>query len=201
MAIRRALPPELDNDSVQAAANIFGGQLADESVGTTSAHGSSVATDDDGPRPPWVGGYHSLTPSTPGFPGYADEDRIVSPEQMRRDYRPADPASIVHDAESRTFTCEPTLTDTQVLEFCRTGCLLLPGVVPQEINERTCAWMRGQVPASPSYIPAGMSEADLARIRATHEPSTVLLEQFFIVRRTPAAPCTSIPPPSLFLYK
>ena len=34
----------------------------------------------------------------------------------------------------KTRRCEPTLTDTQVLKFCRNGFLLLEGVVPDETN-------------------------------------------------------------------
>lgn len=37
---------------------------------------------------------------------------------------------------SDTYDCTPTLTDTQVLEFCRQGFLLLEGVVPDEINRK-----------------------------------------------------------------
>ena len=36
-----------------------------------------------------------------------------------------------------TNDCEPTLTDTQVLEFCKNGFVMLEGVVPDEINRRT----------------------------------------------------------------
>ena len=38
-----------------------------------------------------------------------------------------------YDPVSRTFDCEPTLTDSQVLEFCRQGYLLLRGVVPARL--------------------------------------------------------------------
>jgi hypothetical protein len=37
----------------------------------------------------------------------------------------------------KTHTCEPTLTDTQILEICRDGFKMLKGVVPEDINERT----------------------------------------------------------------
>ena len=42
-----------------------------------------------------------------------------------------------YNKTERTFDCEPTLTDTQVLQFCRDGYLHLQGVVPDEINQRT----------------------------------------------------------------
>ena len=85
-----------------------------------------------------------------------------------------------YDATNRTFDCEPTLTDTQVLQFCRDGFLTLEGVVPDEINQRACDYLRGKTPANPSYIPEGLTQADLERIRSSHEPSTILLEDWFI---------------------
>ncbi|RIK43919.1 MAG: hypothetical protein DCC55_03995 [Chloroflexi bacterium] len=85
-----------------------------------------------------------------------------------------------YDANNRTFDCEPTLTDSQVLQFCREGYLLLKGVVPAEINQRTREYLEGKIPADPSYIPVGMTSADLERIRKSHEPSTILLEDWFI---------------------
>ena len=36
----------------------------------------------------------------------------------------------------RTYDCEPTLNDSQVLEFCQNGFLMLEGVVPDEINKK-----------------------------------------------------------------
>ena len=39
--------------------------------------------------------------------------------------------------EQETYDCEPTLTDSQVLEFCKTGYLMFEGVVPDEINRKT----------------------------------------------------------------
>ncbi|MEZ4736872.1 MAG: hypothetical protein R3E79_58060 [Caldilineaceae bacterium] len=85
-----------------------------------------------------------------------------------------------YDSITRTFDCEPTLTDRQVLAFCREGYLLLRGVVPAEINQRACAYLEGKIPANPSYIPDGMTKADLERIRASHEPSTIFLEEWFL---------------------
>jgi hypothetical protein len=40
-----------------------------------------------------------------------------------------------------TYDCQPTLTDSQVLDFCKTGTLMLEGVVPDEINRRTVEWL------------------------------------------------------------
>ena len=85
-----------------------------------------------------------------------------------------------YNQSTRTFTCDPTLTDTQVLEYCRNGYLLLNGVVPDEINQRTCDYMNGKIPANPSYIHDGLTPEDLDRIRNSHKPSTILLEDWFI---------------------
>ena len=35
------------------------------------------------------------------------------------------------------YDCEPTLTDQQVIEFCKNGILMLEAVVPDDINRRT----------------------------------------------------------------
>lgn len=84
------------------------------------------------------------------------------------------------DSSSRTFQCAPTLTDSQVLDFCRTGVLLLPGVVPPWVNEKACAYLEGTLPASPAEIPEGMTMDDLERMRGTGEPSGILLEDWFV---------------------
>ena len=84
------------------------------------------------------------------------------------------------DREGWTFDCEPTMTDSQVLQFCRDGCLMLRGVVPDEINQRSCDWLDGKIPAEPSFIPDGMTDAEMERIRTSHEPSTIFLEEWFI---------------------
>lgn len=59
----------------------------------------------------------------------------------------------------RTHTCQPTLTDTQVLEFCKQGYLLLEGVVPDEINSRAVSYLERQ---------------------PSHEPTEILLEDWFV---------------------
>ena len=85
-----------------------------------------------------------------------------------------------YDRINRTFDCAPTLTDTQVLEFCRNGYLHLQGVVPDEINQRSCDYLNGKLPTNPSFIPKGLTQADLERIRNSHEPSTIMLEDWYI---------------------
>ena len=85
-----------------------------------------------------------------------------------------------YDKVNRTFDCEPTLTDSQVLQFCRDGYLQLQGVVPDEINQRTYDYLNGDLPINPSFVPDGMTHSDLERIRETHEPSSILLEDWYI---------------------
>ena len=38
-----------------------------------------------------------------------------------------------HDKANRTFDCEPTLTDTEVLQYCRDGYLQLQGSSPMRL--------------------------------------------------------------------
>ena len=83
------------------------------------------------------------------------------------------------DRDSWRFDCEPSLTDTQMVEFCREGFLLLPGVIPDEVNARARDWLDGSIAPEPAWVPAGMTDEDLARIRASHEPSTIFLEEWF----------------------
>jgi hypothetical protein len=58
-----------------------------------------------------------------------------------------------------TWACAPGLDEAGVLDFVRTGVLMLPGVVPAEINRRTTAYM---------------AEHDLM------EPSAILREPWFL---------------------
>ena len=44
-------------------------------------------------------------------------------------------------SERKTYDCAPTLNDTQVLDFCKNGYLLLEGVVPDEINQRATKYL------------------------------------------------------------
>jgi hypothetical protein len=58
--------------------------------------------------------------------------------------------------------------------------VLLRGVVPDDINQRTCEYLESRLPANPSWIPEGMTNEDLERIRTSHAPSTILLEEWFL---------------------
>ena len=44
-------------------------------------------------------------------------------------------------SEVRTHNCEPTLSDSEVMEFCRQGYFVLEAVVSEEINKRTCEFL------------------------------------------------------------
>ena len=68
----------------------------------------------------------------------------------------------------RTHDCEPTLTDSQVLDFCKTGYLPLEGVVSDDVNQRVVEFMDGHAP----HIEPG----DFAN----HEPNEILDQDWFI---------------------
>ena len=51
-----------------------------------------------------------------------------------------------------TYECEPTLNDTQVIEVCKKGFLMLDGVVPEEINQRTLAYLEEHPTMEPTDI-------------------------------------------------
>lgn len=57
---------------------------------------------------------------------------------------------------------------------------MLEGVVPDEINKRACDFLDGKLPLNPSVIPPGLTMDDLERIRGSHEPSCILLEDWYI---------------------
>jgi len=52
----------------------------------------------------------------------------------------------------KTHNCPPTLTDRQVLEFCKNGFLMLEGVVSDEINKRTLEYLEGNTSGEPIEI-------------------------------------------------
>ena len=85
-----------------------------------------------------------------------------------------------YDATNRTFDCEPTLTDFEVLDFCINGYIMLEGVVPDDVNRRACDYLDGRIPANPAWIPEGLDEQELERIRNSHEPSSIFLEDWYL---------------------
>ena len=50
------------------------------------------------------------------------------------------------------YDCEPTLSDTQVLEFCKKGFLVLKGVVPEEINKKTVEFLKEDQSLEPNGL-------------------------------------------------
>ena len=85
-----------------------------------------------------------------------------------------------YDTSTRTFDCAATLTDSDVLRFCREGYLLLPGAVPDAINRRTLDYLEHRVEAEPAWIPDGLTADDLEKMRRSTVPSSILLEPWFI---------------------
>jgi len=55
-------------------------------------------------------------------------------------------------SEQQTFDCAPTLTDLQVLDFCRNGYLLLEGVVEDDVNQRVTDFLDTCDESEPSEI-------------------------------------------------
>ena len=41
-----------------------------------------------------------------------------------------------------TYDCKPTLTDRQMMDFCRNGYVMLEGVVSDDVNRRTVEFMK-----------------------------------------------------------
>jgi len=61
----------------------------------------------------------------------------------------------------QTYDCAPTLTDSQVLDFCKTGYILLESVVPDEINRRTVDYIEEHLHSFPvQHEPTEMFELD-----------------------------------------
>ena len=68
---------------------------------------------------------------------------------------------------SSTWDCAPTLTDTQVLEFCKNGYLMLEGVVPDEVNRRSIDYCG----RDDFYEPTGILEEDWFHRGVTVNPA------------------------------
>ena len=62
---------------------------------------------------------------------------------------------------SRTHSCEPTMTDEDVVWFCRNGYWILEAVVPDEINRRALDYLASNTTGSPprSWRRTGSSTA------------------------------------------
>ena len=85
-----------------------------------------------------------------------------------------------YNANGHTFDCAPSLTDRQVLEFCKTGFLLLEGIVDDDTNAKVRAFLDGDLPPSPTHVPEGLIESDIIEMATTPEPHSIILEQWFV---------------------
>ena len=108
-------------------------------------------------------------------PGAWNETAASAAERIRLKEK-----QVNYDATTRTFDCESTLTDFEVLDFCINGYIMLEGVVPDEVNQRACDYLDGRIPANPAYVPDGLDEKELERIRNSHEPSSIFLEDWYL---------------------
>jgi len=61
----------------------------------------------------------------------------------------------------KRYDCPPTLTDAQVLEFCKNGFLMLEGVVSDDVNRRTLDYL------------------DASEYPVQHEPTEIMEEHWF----------------------
>ena len=52
-----------------------------------------------------------------------------------------------------TYDCDPSMTDTQVMEFCKQGFLVLEGIVPREIDLKTLAFLDAFYATQPTDLP------------------------------------------------
>lgn len=52
----------------------------------------------------------------------------------------------------KTGNCDPTLDDTELLEFCKQGFLLLEGVVSEDVNQRTIEFVDAHPELEPTII-------------------------------------------------
>ena len=52
-----------------------------------------------------------------------------------------------------TFDCDAAMTDTQVMEFCRQGFLVLEGIVPPEIDHKTLESLDAFYATQPEDLP------------------------------------------------
>ena len=140
---------------------------ASANVGTPTSEDSPLAPTPRTARPAWQGGYQLRTPDTPGWGGSIMMEKLG--EAMAEDGRALPfAANLTHtcdeppNGQSRgvggwSFDCDRTLTDSQVLEFCRSGVLIIPGAVPAETNLLCLEYLEGRLPSQPIGIPEGMT--------------------------------------------
>ena len=69
------------------------------------------------------------------------------------------------------YDCKPTLTDQQVIDFCKSGIMMLEAVVPDDINRRTAEFI--------DRYPALQVSRDQLGERAVINPTEILDEEWF----------------------
>ena len=52
-----------------------------------------------------------------------------------------------------TYDCEPTMTDTEVMEFCKQGLLVLEAILPAGTNQRTLEFLDAFYATQPPDLP------------------------------------------------
>ncbi len=73
------------------------------------------------------------------------------------------------------YDCEPTLTDQQVIDFCKNGILMLEAAVPDDINRRTREFIDRYEVEHPQAVDGGQLER-----RRVIEPMGILEEEWFV---------------------
>ena len=69
-----------------------------------------------------------------------------------------------------TYDCEPTMSDTQVMEFCRQGFLVLEGIVPPKVDSKTLESLDAFYATQPEDLPD----------RTASIPTDLLAESWFM---------------------
>ena len=91
-------------------------------------------------------------------------------------------SSMVRLEGRTTYNCEPTLSDSDVVDFCRVGFIHFDGVVPEEINARCFAFLDEQARCRYGPPVAGgidsVPRASLAH--RTSEPMELLQQDWFV---------------------
>ena len=76
-----------------------------------------------------------------------------------------------------TYDCKPTLNDSEVLEVCRNGFLMLEGVVPDKINKKTIEYVNSYSNEG-QYVPSSVQRDKFAGNAG--QPVGLLNEDWFV---------------------
>jgi hypothetical protein len=82
-----------------------------------------------------------------------------------------------------TYDCAPTLNDAQVLDFCKTGYLVLPATIDDAVNTRCTDWLEQHAQLDHSKTEAREAAArGHARVRISRvaEPMELFQEEWFV---------------------